>query len=51
MRQRFLASQGARQDVVIGVRSTSTGFVAHAWLEGEEDPWPPQFLELTRLPA
>jgi hypothetical protein len=51
VRQRFLASQGAHQDVVIGVRSTSTGFVAHAWLDGEEDPAAPQFLELTRLPA
>lgn len=51
VRQRFLASQGARQDVVIGVRPTSSGFDAHAWLDGEEDPVAGQFLELTRISA
>lgn len=51
VRQRFLASRGDPPDVVIGVRSTATGYVAHAWLEGEDDPSAVEFLELTRLPA
>ena len=51
VRQRFLATHGAPRDVVIGVRSSRSGFVAHAWLEGEEDPASTHFLELTRLPA
>jgi hypothetical protein len=33
--QRWLAAQGDRRDVVIGVQAPSTGFRAHAWLEGE----------------
>jgi hypothetical protein len=51
VRQRFLASQGAPRDVVIGVQSSCTGFVAHAWVDGEDDPAARQFVELTRLPA
>ena len=51
VRQRFLASHGARREVIIGVRSSRNGFVAHAWLEGEKDAAAAHFHELTRLPA
>lgn len=33
--QRWLAARGEPRDVVIGVRAPSTGFRAHAWLDGE----------------
>jgi hypothetical protein len=52
VKQRFLASQGAHRDVVIGVRSgRDGGFVAHAWLDGEADGAADRFHELTRLSA
>ena len=33
--QRWLAAHEEPRDVVIGVAPPSTGFAAHAWLEGE----------------
>ena len=44
--QRWLATQGHRRAVVIGVRGRAAGFGAHAWLDGEAAPG---FEELTRL--
>jgi hypothetical protein len=44
--QRWLAAHGRSLDVVIGVRAPSTGFTAHAWLEGETAG---DFDELLRL--
>jgi hypothetical protein len=44
--QRWLATHGERRDVVIGVRAPSTGFRAHAWLDGEPAG---DFDELLRL--
>ncbi len=49
VRQRFLASQGVRRDLVIGVTAPSAGFRAHAWLEG--DGGTSGFVELHRHPA
>ena len=46
VRQRWLAARGDPRDVVIGVRAPSTGFRAHAWLEGEQAG---DFDELLRL--
>jgi hypothetical protein len=44
--QRWLASRGESRDVVIGVRAPSSGFRAHAWLDGEPAG---DFDELLRL--
>jgi hypothetical protein len=49
VRQRWLASHGCHRDIVIGVGAPSNGFIAHAWLDGEDDAAAAQFLELTRL--
>jgi Transglutaminase-like superfamily len=49
VRQRWLAGQGLRREIAIGVTSPSEGFSAHAWLVGEEDPTAQGFRELTRL--
>jgi hypothetical protein len=45
--QRWLASHGVAQQVVIGVSAPDASFAAHAWLDGEA-PVPP-YRELTRL--
>jgi hypothetical protein len=37
VRQRWLAARGDCRDVIIGVTAPSTGFQAHAWLEGEQE--------------
>ena len=44
--QRWLAAQGDRRAVVIGVEAADGRFRAHAWLEGEPAPG---FHELTRV--
>lgn len=49
VRQTWLAAQEIHRDVVIGVSSPSRGFVAHAWLEGDDDVAASHFCELTRL--
>jgi hypothetical protein len=43
--QRWLASQGALREVVIGVTAPGADFRAHAWLDGESAP---DFQEITR---
>jgi Transglutaminase-like superfamily len=47
--QRWLAAHGSSRDVVIGVTAPERGFVAHAWLEGDDAG--ERYSELTRLPA
>lgn len=49
VRQRWLTAHGVRREVAIGVTSPSQGFMAHAWLVGEEDPLVSGYHELTRL--
>ena len=47
VRQRWLASQGVRRDLVIGVRS-GPPFAAHAWLEGDPPASSAGYDELSR---
>lgn len=47
--QSWLAAHGQRRDVVIGVRAPSSGFRAHAWLDGEAKSGSVDFQELIRL--
>lgn len=47
--QHWLAGQGVMRSVVIGVGRPDDGFVAHAWVEGEEDDLVRGLHELTRL--
>jgi hypothetical protein len=49
VRQRWLAAQGTRRDVVIGVKPPIADFLAHAWLDGEEQGPGAPFHELSRL--
>lgn len=49
VRQRWLAAHGVNREVIIGVGSPSEDFLAHAWIEGEEDVVCARFSELTRL--
>ncbi len=50
VRQRWLAAHGVRRDVVVGVTAPSTGFEAHAWVDGPVGPCTPApWHELTRL--
>lgn len=50
VRQRWLASQGAARDLVIGV-SAGPPFAAHAWLEGDPAASSDGYEELSRHPA
>ncbi|MGH3625902.1 MAG: lasso peptide biosynthesis B2 protein [Sciscionella sp.] len=49
VRQRWLAAHGEPRAVAIGVTPPSQGFLAHAWLVGEDDPLADRFHEFTRL--
>ena len=49
--QRWHSAQGARMEVVIGVKSPGGLFKAHAWLDGSPDPESSAYEELMRLPA
>lgn len=49
VRQAWLAAQGDLRDLVVSVTAPSTGFRAHAWLDG--DPDGAGFTELSRSPA
>jgi hypothetical protein len=49
VRQRWLDAHDVHRDIVIGISWPPEGFVAHAWLDGEEEPNVGQFSELTRL--
>lgn len=48
VRQAWLAGQGDPRDLIIGVTAPSTGFRAHAWLDGDRDG--AGFTELSRSP-
>lgn len=50
VRQQWLAAHGISSEIVIGVATPREGFVAHAWIDGEEAGAPEQFTELTRIP-
>jgi Transglutaminase-like superfamily len=50
VRQRWLAAHGLPSEIVIGVSTPSEGFIAHAWIDGEEAAAPEQFSELSRIP-
>lgn len=47
--QHWLADQGVIRSVVIGVGRPDDSFIAHAWVEGEEDDLARDLHELTRL--
>ena len=49
VRQRWLSAQGDARMIVIGVTAPSSGFLAHAWLLGDNDPSADGYRELTRL--
>lgn len=49
--QAWDAAHGRRRDVVVGVTKPSSGFRAHAWLDGEDTSHDSDFTELLRLPA
>jgi hypothetical protein len=49
--QAWYLAHGEERDLVIGVTAPSTGFTAHAWLEGEPPCHSEGFYELTRRPA
>jgi hypothetical protein len=49
--QRWYASHGRRDDVVIGVAAPGQEFEAHAWLGGDETCAGDGFTELLRRPA
>jgi hypothetical protein len=48
--QAWYLAHGEERDLVIGVTAPSTGFTAHAWLEGEPPCHSEGFYELTRRP-
>jgi len=50
VRQRWLAGHGMQRAIVIGVSSPRDGFIAHAWIDGEDGASPHQFTELARIP-
>ena len=45
------AAHGRPMDVVIGVTPPGANFGAHAWLDGEPDPYAGRVRELKRVPA
>ena len=51
VRQRWYASYGRPQDLVIGVTTPSAGFRAHAWLADDDRCHRREFTELLRTPA
>jgi hypothetical protein len=48
--QSYLRAQGVEREVVIGVRTGTDGFAAHAWLAGEEEGYGAGYEEIHRLP-
>jgi hypothetical protein len=46
--QAWYRGQGEERDIVIGVTAPSSGFRAHAWIEGEPPCHDEHFSELTR---
>lgn len=51
VRQAAHAHRGDMRTVVIGVRAPSDDFMAHAWLDGDDDPEAVGLTELTRHPS
>jgi len=49
--QAWYLAHGEERDLVIGVTAPSSGFAAHAWLEGDPPCHTEGFRELTRRPA
>jgi hypothetical protein len=49
--QSWLAAQGEKRDLIVGVTDPSDEFHAHAWLEGEPAHGDGEFHELIRRPA
>lgn len=47
--QGWLAATGERRDVVIGVTAPGEMFGAHAWVDGEADPYSRSVHELMRV--
>ena len=50
VRQAWFSAQGDPRDLIVGVTAPSSGFKAHAWLEGDP-PCHEGFEELTRRSA
>ena len=48
--QAWDGAYGRRRDMLVGVTAPSTGFRAHAWLEGDPPCHSEGFSELLRLP-
>ena len=51
VRQRWYAAHGSPRDLVVGVTAPSSGFEAHAWLEGDPPCHTERYRELLRRPA
>jgi hypothetical protein len=51
VRQAWFAGQGSPRDVVVGVTAPSTGFQAHAWLDGDPPCHTERYEELLRRSA
>ena len=49
--QAWLEAHGESRDIIIGVTRPSSGFRAHAWLDGDPPCHDEGFVELTRRPA
>lgn len=51
VRQAWYAARGREHDLVIGVTTPSSGFRAHAWLDGDPPEASEGYVELTRRPV
>lgn len=51
VRQAWFAAHGSPRELVVGVTAPSTGFEAHAWLEGDPPCHTERYQELLRRPA
>lgn len=51
VRQAWFAAHGAPRELVVGVTAPSSGFEAHAWLEGDPPCHTQRYQELLRRPA
>jgi hypothetical protein len=51
VRQAWFAAHGSPRDLVVGVTAPSSGFEAHAWLDGDAPCHTERYQELLRRPA
>lgn len=51
LQQRWASAKGIDKEVVIGVTAPSSGFRAHAWLEGDDPCHSYDFVEIRRQAA